>query len=92
MKPYDWNQLKNQKLKAERLISFEDILTAIDEGKVLANIKHHNDAKYRNQKVLVVNVDDYAYLVPYIEDEEKIFLKTTIPSRRATRKYLKGEK
>lgn len=91
MKPYDWSDLKNSKLKAERLVSFEDVLTAIDEGKVLDRIEHPNKLRYGNQKVLVVEIDDYAYLVPYVEDDTKIFLKTIIPSRRATKKYLRGE-
>ncbi|MFZ1323549.1 MAG: hypothetical protein WAQ57_00090 [Candidatus Saccharimonadales bacterium] len=91
MKYFDWDQLKNLKLKAERSVSFEDILTAIEEGRILANSMHPNKARYQNQRVLVVEVEDYAYLVPYVEDGEKIFLKTIIPSRRSTKKYLRGE-
>jgi len=91
MKPYDWDEAKNIKLKAERLVSFEDVLTAIDDGRILANIEHPNKIRYGNQKMYVLKIEDYAYLVPYVEDNEKIFLKTIIPSRRATKKYLKGE-
>lgn len=91
MKPYDWNEAKNIKLKAERLVSFEDILTAIDDGRILANIEHPNKSRYGNQKMYIIKIEDYVYLVPYVEDDEKVFLKTIIPSRRATRKYLKGE-
>jgi hypothetical protein len=91
VKPYDWSETKNVKLKAERLVSFEDVLTAIDDGRILANIEHPNKSRYGNQKMYIIKIEDYAYLVPHVEDGEKIFLKTIIPSRRATRKYLKGE-
>lgn len=91
MKPFDWSEAKNNTLKAERLVSFEDVLTAIDEGRLLDTIVHPNNLKYKNQKVYVIEIEDYVYLVPYVEDSEKIFLKTIIPSRKATRKYLKGE-
>jgi hypothetical protein len=91
MKPYDWDEAKNIKLKAERLVSFEDVLTAIDDGRILANIEHPNKIRYGDQKIYILKIEDYAYLVPYVEDNEKIFLKTIIPSRRATKKYLKGE-
>lgn len=92
MKPYDWNDAKNAKLKSERSVSFENILAVIDDDKLLEIIEHPNKIRYGNQKIYVVQIDEYAYLVPYVEDDEKIFLKTIIPSRRATRKYLKGEK
>ncbi len=88
MKPYDWDESKNIKLKAERLVGFEDILTAINEGRTLANIEHPNKLRYGSQKILVVEINNYAYLVPYTEDDEKIFLKTIYPSRRFTKKYL----
>lgn len=92
MKPYDWNEAKNVRLRSERSVSFEDILTAIDEGRILDIIEHPNKLRYGNQKVYVIKIEEYVYLVPCVEDNEKIFLKTIIPSRRATRKYLKGEK
>ena len=92
MKPYDWSAAKNSKLKAERLVSFEEIVTAIDEGGLLENIRHPNTVRYGHQSMYVVRVNNYVYLVPYVEDDEKIFLKTVIPSRKATRKHLKGEK
>ena len=92
MKPFDWNEAKNANLKAERGISFEDVIAAIDEGRLLDTNKHTNKKRYGKQKIYVVRIEDYAYLVPFVEDDEKIFLKTIIPSRRATKKYLKGEK
>jgi len=88
MKYFDWSAEKNARLQAERDISFEDILIAIDEGALLAIFEHHDQKRYPHQKIFVVAVSGYAYLVPFVEDEEKIFLKTIIPSRKATQQYL----
>lgn len=88
MKYFDWNNQKNEQLKEERDISFEDCVIVIEEGKILDIIEHQNKEKYLNQKIFVVNINNYAYLIPFIEDEEKIFLKTIIPSRKATKKYI----
>ena len=88
MKPFGWSKEKNEKLKRERKISFEEIVEAIQQGKKLADTENRNQ-KYSNQRVITVEVNNYAYLVPYVEDEEKIFFKTIIPSRKATKKYLK---
>ena len=90
MKQINWNTEKNQVLIAERGISFEDILFAIQSGDLLDDVAHPNPDKYSNQKMFVVNVDDYVYLVPYVETSEEIFLKTIIPSRKATKHYLRG--
>ena len=87
MKYFDWNQEKNIKLSNEREICFEDILIAIEDGYLL-DILIHESSKYSGQRIFVVNINNYAYLVPFVEDEEKIFLKTIIPSRKATKKYL----
>lgn len=92
MKPYDWNEAKNTQLKSERTVSFEHIIAAIDEKRVLETIEHPNKIRYSHQKMYVVRIEEYVYLVPFVEDDAKIFLKTIIPSRKATRKYLKGEK
>jgi hypothetical protein len=89
---YDWNRLKNEFLKAERSICFEDVLIAIDAGRLLDDIEHPNMERYDRQRIFVVAIEEYVYLVPYVQDEEKIFLKTIIPSRMATRRYMKGEK
>lgn len=88
MKYFDWSKEKNELLKAEREISFEDVVNAIEEGYLLAITEHPNKVRYPNQKIFVVNIDNYAYLVPFVEDENKVFLKTIIPSRIATKKYL----
>ncbi len=92
MKPYDWDEHKNTKLKLERDISFEAIVDAINQGNLLDTLKHPNKLKYSNQKIYFVKVEEYVYLVPFVEDKDKMFLKTIIPSRKATRKYLKGER
>ena len=88
MKYFDWNNQKNEKLKQEREISFEEIVIAIEEGKILDIIENPKKDKYASQQVFVIEIDNYAYLVPFVEDEEKAFLKTIIPSRKATKKYL----
>jgi hypothetical protein len=92
MKYFSWNPEKNEFLKEERQISFEEIVFYIDLGFLLDVLEHPNQEKYKGQKIFVVQMDDYVYLVPCIEDEQEVFLKTIIPSRKATRKYLKGSK
>ena len=94
MKYFDWNENKNKILKLERGVGFEDVLIAIESDHILAIVENQRKNKYPNQKIFVVNINNYAYLIPFIEDDEKIFLKTIIPSRKATKKYIvkKGEK
>jgi uncharacterized DUF497 family protein len=91
MKYFDWNDEKNEILKKTRGVSFELVELAIASGDLIARLKHPNPKKYPNQKVFLVKIEDYIYSVPYIEDDEKIFLKTIIPNSKATKKYL-GEK
>ncbi len=88
MKYFDWDPEKNVRLKQERGVSFEEILIAIEEGDILDIVEHPNKGKYPNQRVFVIRLSDYAYLVPFVEDDEKIFLKTIVPSRKATKKYI----
>ncbi|MCX5698354.1 MAG: BrnT family toxin [Candidatus Omnitrophica bacterium] len=90
MKLFEWNSEKNTQLKDERGVSFEDIVFYIDRGDVLDIIPHPQQSKYSGQRMFIINIENYAYLVPFIESEDKIFLKTIIPSRKATKKYLKG--
>jgi uncharacterized DUF497 family protein len=92
MKYIIWNQEKNQVLKQQRNISFELVTNLIETKQVLDIIKHPNEDKYPNQRIFVVEFNNYVYLVPFVEDETQIFLKTIIPSRKATKKYLKGDK
>ena len=88
MKYFDWDEGKNVKLKEERGISFADIQIAFEEGRILDVIDHPNKEKYANQQMLIVEIEDYIYLVPFIEDEDKYFLKTIFPSRKMTKKYI----
>ena len=90
MKPIRWSADKSLSLKAERSVSFEEVLSAISQGGLLRVMDHPNRKKYRHQKMLVVRISDYAYLVPYVESEHEIFLKSIIPSRKATRDFLLG--
>ena len=91
MKPINWNSTKNRQLVAERGISFEDVVFYIQQGGLLDDEIHPNVDRYPAQRIFVVNIDQYAYLVPYVEDDKEIFLKTVIPSRKATRQYLGEE-
>lgn len=87
MKLYAWNADKNQQLKKERGISFEEIVFHIQAGDEVDLFDYPNKTRYPNQKVSVVIVEGYAYFVPFVESETEIFLKTIIPSRKATKKY-----
>lgn len=91
MKPLRWSPEKNAVLKSERGISFEEITVAVEAGTLLEVVPHPNAAKYPRQKVLVVGVAGYAYLVPYVEEDDHFFLKTIIPSRKATRDFISKE-
>ncbi|OGE88324.1 MAG: toxin [Candidatus Doudnabacteria bacterium RIFCSPLOWO2_02_FULL_49_13] len=88
MKYFDWSVDKNIQLIDSRGIGFEYIIIALNEGRLLDILEHPNSKKYLNQKIFVVEINHYAYLVPFVEDDKKIFLKTIIPSRKATKKYL----
>lgn len=88
MKPFRWSSQKNDTLRATRGISFESIAVAVESGGLLDILAHPDQAKYPRQRLLVVSCDDYVYLVPFVEQEDVFFLKTVIPSRKATRDYL----
>ncbi|MGD0237424.1 MAG: toxin [Syntrophorhabdales bacterium] len=92
MKHYDWSDDKNEVLKKSRGVSFEQVLLAIVSGDLVDRVKHPNPEKYPNQRVFLVKIEDYIYSVPYVEDDEKIFLKTIIPNSKATKKYLGGKR
>lgn len=89
MKQFSWNAEKNQLLMEERGISFESVLFAIQSGNLLDDGAHTNVEKHPHQRMLIVNIDDYAWLVPYVENEHELFLKTVIPSRKATKQFLR---
>ena len=88
MKPINWNTDKSIRLKLERGVSFEEILAAMSHGALFDIIAHPNREQYPNQRIFIVRVRGYAYLVPFVETDKEVFLKTIIPSRIATRKYL----
>ncbi len=90
VKLFSWSNEKNKLLKRERNISFEEVVFYIEIGKLLDILEHPNQEKYAGQKIFIVNINDYAYLVPFIETENEVCLKTIIPSRKATRIYLRG--
>ncbi len=88
MKYFDWSAEKNEQLKEERGISFEEIVVAINGGGILDVLPHPQQKRYPNQRIFVIQINHYAYLVPFVEDDEKIFLKTMYPSRKATKNYI----
>lgn len=92
MKVLNWDDDKSKKLKEERGLSFEDIVFYIEKHYILDDYQHPNKTKYMNQRIMILNINSYAYIVPYIENDEEIFLKTIIPSRKATKIYFKGVK
>ncbi len=87
VKSITWNPEKNETLKSERGISFEDIVFHICADDILDTFDHPNQEKYPGQKIHAIAVEDYVYLVPYVESEDEVFLKTIIPSRKATKSY-----
>ena len=78
-------------LKESRGICFEDVVLYIEKGDILDDYKHPNQQRYPDQRIMVIGVNNYAYLVPYAENEDEIFLKTIIPSRKATEIYFGGK-
>ena len=92
MKHFSWSFEKNQQLKTERNVSFEEVVFYIERGLILDIVEHPNQEKYPGQRIFIIDLNDYAYLVPFVESEEEVFLKTIIPSRKATRLYLRREK
>ena len=88
MKRLNWNAEKNEQLRSERGICFEEVLFHIENGDVLDILEHPNQSRYKGQRIFVVAVNDYVYLVPFVEDDDEVFLKTIIPSGKATKQYL----
>ncbi len=92
MKPISWNPEKNALLKAQREVSFEDVVFHIMAGDILDTIDHPNQDRYPGQQIHVIAIEEYVYLVPFVESQDEVFLKTIIPSRKATRNYRGGDK
>lgn len=91
MKVFNWSSEKNQQLIVDRGKSFEEAVFSILNGGLLDDIVHPNTANYPHQRIFVIRIHDYVYLIPYVENQDEIFLKTIIPSRKFTRLYLGGE-
>ena len=89
MNIFRWDNEKNELLKNNRGVCFEQVVLLMERGDVLDTIEHPNQERYPGQKIAVVIIDAYAYLVPYVENNEGIFLKTIIPSRKATNKHVR---
>ena len=90
MKPFAWSKEKSRQLQVERGISFEEVIAAIANGAVLDIVEHPNQDSYPNQRIFIVQLRAYAWLIPFVESDKEIFLKTIIPSRKATKQYLGG--
>ena len=92
VKPFCWGAEKNEFLRAERGLGFEDVVVAIESGRLLDVLMHPNGEDYRGRRIAVVDVGGYVMLVPYVETDDHLFLKAVIPSRKATRGYLGGRR
>jgi uncharacterized DUF497 family protein len=90
MKIFAWDTQKNDFLKRERGISFEQIAFQIEQGDVLNIVDHPNAQSYGHQRVFIIQISDYIYAVPFVEDENAVFLKTAFPSRKLTKQYLRN--
>jgi uncharacterized DUF497 family protein len=91
MKLFEWDEDKNSWLKSHRKTCFEDVVFYVENGFVLDDMIHPNRDKYPNQRLMIIDIEGYAFLVPYIENEKSVFFKTIIPSRKATKHYI-GDK
>jgi uncharacterized DUF497 family protein len=92
MNIFRWDNEKNELLKTTRGVCFEQVVLLMEKGEILDTIENPNEEKYSGQKIAVLMIDTYVYLVPYLENNEEIFLKTIIPSRKATNKYVREKK
>ncbi len=92
MKVFRWDNEKNEWLKQIRGVCFEEVVILMEREDVLETIEHPNQDKYPGQKIAIIRIENYAYLVPYIQESDEIFLKTIIPSRKATNKYVREQK
>jgi len=92
MKVFQWDNGKNEWLKKNRGVCFEEVVILMDREDLLEIVDHPNQDKYPGQKITTVRIGDYAYLIPYVQGGEEIFLKTIIPSRKATNKYVRKKK
>ena len=91
MKGFNWNPEKNRQLIEERGRSFEEAVFHIENGGLLDDICHPNALEYPHQKIFIIAIARYVYLVPYVETKDEVFLKTVIPRRKFTKLYLRGD-
>jgi uncharacterized DUF497 family protein len=91
MKVFRWDDGKNERLKKDRGVCFEQVVLLMEREDVLDTLEHANQVMYPGQKIAVVKIGNYAYLVPYVQEGDDIFLKTIIPSRKATQKYVRAK-
>lgn len=84
---FEWDEHKNKLLQSNRGVCFEDVLVAIGEERLFDILPHHNPEKYPHQKLFIVQIRDYIYYVPFVEDKETIFLKNIIPSRKYQKQF-----
>jgi len=92
VKAIAWNPNKNETLKAQRGVSFEDVVFHISAGDIIETIDHPNQERYPGQQVHVIAIEEYVYLVPFVESEDEVFLKTIIPSRKAMKEIRRRQK
>ena len=88
MSPFLWDEKKNARLKVGRGVSFEQAVVLLEQGRILDIVEHPNSEKYPSQKIAILEIDGYAWLLPFVEEADTFVLKTLIPSRKATKKYL----
>ena len=88
---FEWDPHKNRQLERERGVSFEEAAFLIETGQVLA-VNRHPKERYEHQMIAVIEINSYAYVVPYVEEDDYLFLKTIFPSRKYTKEYLREEK
>jgi len=88
MKRFEWNEEKNKKLRKMRNVSFEQVVSTITSGDIL-DVTRSKNPKYKHQKRYIIKIKEYVYVVPFVEDEDKIFLKTIYPNKKLTKKYLR---
>ncbi len=87
---FDWSTEKNRQLIEQRGVSFESVVAAIEQGGLMDVLEHPNEDRYPEQRMYIVNLNEYAYVVPFVvQTDGKHFLKTVMPSRKATRDYLR---
>lgn len=91
---FDFNIDKNKLLKKTRGVNFDDVSQAIKNKTFIIDTEHHNKQKHPNQRAFIIEIKNYIYVVPYVQDKLRgvKFLKTVYPSSRLTKKYLKNEK